>query len=193
MANVASLEQVLESIIKEEEQEVQQQFSVIDLESAAEASRRISYFNERMNEINAIVENQIATFLAKVEKIKQWGVEAKAEYVEKVEQYSQMLEMFMREEIAKQEEAGKKPKKTISLPYGKIALKKQQPEFQKDDEQLFNYAKMAGLVRVKEETDWATIKKNCSVINGKLVDEDGVSIPGVEVIERPDKFEMKLD
>lgn len=187
------VEEVMEFIKEQEEQEVQQQFSVTDLESAAEASRRIAYFNDRMNEIQSIVEKQIAPFMAKVEKIKEWGQEAQAEYVEKVEQYSQMLEMFMREEIAKQELAGKKPKKTIALPYGKIALKKQQPEFQKDEEQLFNYAEAAGLIRVKKETDWATIKKNCAVVNGKLVDEDGVQVPGVEVIERPDKFEIKMD
>lgn len=187
------LENVLEELNEQEELNFQQVFAVTDLESASEASRRIAYFEERKQEIDAIIELQIAPFLEKIEKIRAWGEEAKQEYIEKQVHYANHLEMYLREEVKKQVEGGKKPKKTISLPYGKISLKKQQPEFVKDDNELLEYAKENGFVKVTESVDWATIKKNAQVYEGVMIDEQGQLIPGVKVIEREEKFDLKLD
>lgn len=188
-----TLEQVLNEIDEQETLEVQQVFAVVDLESAVEAQRRVAWFEEKKKEVDAVIEKQIAPFLAKIEKIKEWGEQAKAEHEEKQAHYTNLLEQYMRGEIAKQLEAGKKPKKTLSLPYGKIALKKQQPEFQKDEATLLEYAKIAGFVKVKESTDWAELKKNCVVAGGQLYDTNGEAVPGVVVIDRDEKFELKLN
>jgi replicative DNA helicase len=184
----------LDSILNEsEEQEVQEVLSVVDLESAAEVQRRIAYFQEKMNEVDVVTEKQVVPFQQKIDKIREWGQQAKLEHEEKKAYYTNLLEQYLRQEVAKQLEAGKKPKKTLSLPYGKIALKKQQPEFQKDEAALLEYAKQSGYVRVKEETDWAGLKRDCVVAGGKLYDMNGEAIPGVTVIERDEKFELKLD
>jgi hypothetical protein len=188
-----SLENVLLQLEQNEEQEVQNVFAVVDLETAAEASRRIAYFEEKKVEIDAIIEKQIAPFLLKIEKIKEWGQQAKVEFDEKQASYAMRLEMYLREEVAKQLEAGKKPKKSIALPYGKIALKAQQPKFERNESELLFYAKEAGYTRVKEETDWAELKKNCVVAGGKLYDTNGEQVPGVTVIEQGEKFELKID
>lgn len=188
-----TLENVLLELEQTEEQEVQNAFAVVDLETAAEAQRRIAYFEEKKAEINAIIEKQISPFLLKIEKIKEWGEQAKVEFEEKQANYSNRLEMYLREEVAKQLNAGKKPKKTITLPYGKIALKAQQPKFEKDESELLQYAKESGYVRVKEETNWAELKKNCVVADGKLYDMNGEQVPGVVVIEQGEKFELKLN
>jgi len=187
------LEVVMEELNELEAQQIQEVFAVVDLESAAEAQRRIAYFEDKKAEIDAIIEKQIAPFLEKVEKIKMWGEESKKEYIEKQAHYSNHLEQYLRTEVAKQVEAGKKPKKTVKLPYGNITLKKQQPEFQRDEEALLEYAKETGFIKVKESADWAEIKKNCVVVNGKLYDVNGEAVPGVVVIERGEKFELKLD
>lgn len=188
-----SLENVLLQLEQNEEQEVQNVFAVVDLETAAEASRRIAYFEEKKVEIDAIIEKQIAPFLLKIEKIKEWGQQAKVEFEEKQAHYSMRLEMYLREEVAKQLESGKKPKKSIALPYGKISLKAQQPKFERNESELLFYAKEAGFTRVKEETDWAELKKNCVVAGGKLYDTNGEQVPGVTVIEQGEKFELKID
>jgi hypothetical protein len=186
------LETVLEEMNENEELDFQQVFAVTDLETATEANRRISYFEERKQEIDSIIEKQIAPFLEKIEKIKAWGEEAKKEHIEKQAHYTNHLEMYLREEIKKQIAAGKKPKKTISLPYGKISLTKQQPEFKKDDAALLEYAKENGFVKVKESLDWETIKKQAQVHEGSLIDENGIVVPGVKVVERGEKFDLKL-
>lgn len=181
------------SNLNEQEEQTSQAFIVTTLEEAAEAQRRVSYFKDRQAEIDAIIEQQIEPFLKKIEMIKEWGKEAKKEFAEKESYYTATLEQYLRSEVEKQVGAGKKPKKTLALPYGKISLKKQQPEFVKDEEKLFEYAKQSGLIKVKESTDWAELKKQCQVVNGVMVDENGEVIPGVQVVERNDKFEIKLD
>ncbi|WP_141433709.1 host-nuclease inhibitor Gam family protein [Bacillus sp. 03113] len=189
-----TLENVLTAIEEQEKEVVYQPFVVTDLETAAEASRRISYFEGKKAEIDSIIEAQIAPFLAKIEKIKEWGVQAKQEFVDKQSHYSGQLESYLRAEVTKQLEAGKKAKKTIPLPFGKMSLTKQQPEYQKDKAVLLEYAKTAGYAEPKWETKWSELKKDCTVVDGSLVNEEtGEIVPGVVVVEREDKFEFKLE
>lgn len=190
---LTNLENELFEIDQQEEQEAQQVFVVNDLGTAVEAQRRIAYFEGKKREIDKIIEAQLAPFLLKIEKIKEWGEQAKAEFDEKQAQYAMRLEMYLREEVAKQLEAGKKPKKTIKLPYGNISLKAQQPKFDRNEAELLQYAEEAGFVRVKKETDWAALKKQCVVADGKLYDMNGECVPGVSVVEQPDKFEVKIE
>ena len=188
-----SLDTVLEELNQDEQETVNQTFVVNDLETAAEAQRRISYFQDEMKKIDVITEQQIEPFKRKIEKIEEWGEQSKQEFAEKQSFYISQLELYLRTEIERQIESGKKPKKTLKLPYGKILLKKQQPEYTKDDAALMEYAKQIGKVRVKEEVDWADIKKSCLVQGGYLIDDNGEIVPGVTVTERADKFEIELD
>ncbi|POD45909.1 hypothetical protein BKM15_26180 [Pseudomonas syringae pv. syringae] len=187
------LEAVLEEINQEEQETAFQPFAVTDLETAAEAQRRIAYFEEQKNDINSIIEQQIAPFLAKIKKIKDWGEQAKQEFDEKQKYYAGQLEIYLREEVKKKVESGKNPKKTVKLPYGKISLKAQQPEFKRDENLLLPHAKQLGFIKTKEETDWSELKKVCKVEKGKLYDPNGELVPGVTVVERDEKFEIKLD
>lgn len=188
------IENVLAEIDQQEEESIQQVFAVTDLESATEASRRIAYFEEKKAEIDAIIEKQIAPFLEKIEKIKMWGEEAKKEHIEKQSHYSNHLEMYLRQEVKKQLDAGKKAKKSIKLPYGSISLKKQQPEFVKDESELMQYAMENNHVKfAAPSVDWETIKSKCEVKKGQLVDENGEIVPGVKVVDRDDKFSIKLN
>lgn len=190
--NTLNIEKAVNEMVEQEKEQFEA-FAVADLETAAEAMRRVMYFNEQQEAVDRIIEQQIVPFMEKIEKIKAWGAEAKKEHVERENYYKMLLEQYTRNQIAEQEAAGKKPKKTVSLPYGKISLKKQQPEFIKDEEALLEFAKSSGFVKVKETTDWAELKKSCKVYNGMLVDEDGEVVPGVKVVEKDDKFELKLD
>lgn len=189
-----NLDKVLMEIEEHEELDIQNVFAVEDLETAVEAQRRIAWFEERMKEIDRIIEKQVEPFIEKINKIHAWGEEAKEEHEQKKAHYANMLEQYFRDEVKKQIEAGKKPKKTLNMPYGKISLKKQQPEFLKDEATLLEYAKGVGFVKVKETTDWSTLKKNCVVSNGKLFDKaSGEEIPGVSVVERDEKFSIELN
>lgn len=190
-----NINEVLDNIDSQEEKVVTTYtpFEVNDLKSAVEASRRIAYFEDKKTEIDDIAQAQIQPYLDKIEKIKEWSEQEKEQFNVKQNNYKIPLELYLRSEVLHQLAKGKKPKKSIKTPYGTLKLTKQQPEFIKDDEQLFTYAKSNGFVKIKESTDWSALKKSASINGDKLVSEDGEVIPGVTVKEREDKFELKLN
>ena len=73
-------------------------------------------------------------------------------------------------------------------------LKKQAPEFIRDDEKVIAWLKDNNggeYVKTKETLDWAALKKSTTVMGENIVNEDGEIIPGVEVVEREDKFTVE--
>lgn len=178
---------------EQEEQTEQEAFEVSDLETAAEAQRRIAYFMEEQQKIDQIAEKQIAPFLEKIEKIKLWQEQEKEKYVKRQAFYENRLEQYMRQEVEEQKKKGRKPQKTIKLPYGTLKLTKQQPEFQRNDSELLGYAKENGFLKVAESVDWSSIKSKCTVFGDKLIDPQGQLVPGVTVVERDDKFTVVME
>ena len=93
-----------------------------------------------------------------------------------------------------------KTQESYSFPGGKLYLKKQNPEYKRDEKTVIAWLKENGgeqFVKIKEELDWSALKDASSVVNGQLVtgetvNEDGEIIPivvhGVEIIEREAKF-----
>lgn len=79
-------------------------------------------------------------------------------------------------------------------PYGKLVLKKQAPEFKRDDKAVIDWLKQNNgteYVKTVESLDWANLKKDTTVVGNTIVNADGEIIPGVEVIEREDKFTVE--
>ena len=84
-----------------------------------------------------------------------------------------------------------KTTESYSFPGGKLTRKKQQTEFKRDDAAVIEWLKKnAGgqFVKVEEKLDWAGFKDATGVFEGTVVTADGEIVPGIEVIERPDKF-----
>ena len=71
-----------------------------------------------------------------------------------------------------------------------LILKKQEPEFSRVDDLLLAWTKKnrPELVKTVESTDWAKLKRECTVVDGKAVTKDGEIVEGVAVTEREDKF-----
>jgi len=84
--------------------------------------------------------------------------------------------------------------KTIKLPYGTMCIRKQQPQFKRDDELLLKWLDNVGkeeYIKVKRSPLWGELKKICKVAGNKLVDIDtGEVVEGVEVIEREPRFSI---
>lgn len=178
---------------EQEEQTEQEAFEVSDLETAAEAQRRIAYFMEEQQKIDQTAEKQIAPFLEKIEKIKMWQEQEKEKYAKRQAFYENRLERYMRQDIEEQKKKGHKPKKVMQLPYGPVKLIKQQPEYKRNEEELTEYAKAQGFMKVSESVDWSSIKSKCQVVGDKLIDPNGQIVPGVTVVDRDDKFSLVLE
>jgi hypothetical protein len=163
------------------------------------------------NAEHLINDKEQANYFVKLSKQCQEEIEAIQELVAaEKKRYIDLLEKFQTEQIesinkrkryydgaledfAVRELEGSN-KKSIKLPYGIIAIKKQQPQYDYDDEEIINWAKdMAPefiKTTVKETLNKAELKKQCKVTNGELY-LSGQKVPGVTVTHKDDKFEVK--
>ena len=76
-------------------------------------------------------------------------------------------------------------------PLGKLMLKKQNPEYKRDEKTVIEWLKANGgesFVKTVESLDWAGLKSETTVVGNGIVNSDGEIIPGVEVVEREPKF-----
>lgn len=89
-----------------------------------------------------------------------------------------------------------KTKKSYDLPSAKLELKHQEPKYDTKDEELVPWLKAnrPELVKIKESSDWANLKKELKVSpdGTAMVTEDGEIVPGITVTQREDKFSVSL-
>lgn len=92
-----------------------------------------------------------------------------------------------------------KTQESYTLPTGKLVLKKQEPEYVRDDDALVKWceANAPEFVKVKKTPDWKGLKSTLTLSeDNKLyaVDEDGVvhDVDGVTVNVRPDIFNVEV-
>lgn len=82
------------------------------------------------------------------------------------------------------------------LPSGKLVVKKQAPEFERDDAEVISWLKAnngQNYVKTKESLDWDGLRKTLTVLGETVADENGEIIPGIKATERPDVFKVELN
>lgn len=80
------------------------------------------------------------------------------------------------------------------LPSGKLVMKDQEPDYDRDDKAVIKFLKANGgakFVKVKEELDWFGLKKTLLIAGETAANEDGIPIPGIKVIERERAFSIE--
>ena len=98
-----------------------------------------------------------------------------------------------------------KASESYSFPGGKLILKRQEPEYKRDEKTAIEWLKENGgteFVKAKEELAWKELKDACAgVVDGKVVlreevTEDGeiiqITVPGIDVVEREPKFVVEV-
>ena len=115
---------------------------------------------------------------------------AKEETEERIANYDRSLRVFF--DSVPHEKT--KTQESVKLPGAKLVMKKQNPEYKRDDKTVIEWLKANGgdtYIKTKEELDWAGLKANTAVFDGQIVNGDGEIIPGIEVIEREPKFAVE--
>lgn len=114
------------------------------------------------------------------------------------------LERMLAEYFATVKHKVTKTQESYALKNGKLILKKQNPEYKRDDKTAIAWLKENGggqFIKTKEELDWSALKDASGVVDGKVifgetVNEDGeivqIAVPGIEVIDREDKFVVEV-
>lgn len=81
------------------------------------------------------------------------------------------------------------------LPSGKLVCKKQEPTFDRKDDEVIDWLKKNGaenFVKVKEELDWSGLKKTVTVVGDGVATSEGEMVPGIKVIPREDIFKVEV-
>jgi hypothetical protein len=161
----------------------QGEFRITDQGGAIWAMRKIKSINARLVETKA-------TATAEISRIREW---AQAEE-EKADRKRAFFEYLLKD-YAERLRAEDPKFKTLKLPHGKIAFRKQSPEFIRENDKLLAWIKAnrPEFVRVKEEPDWSSLKKEVAVAGEQAVDANGEIIEGVTVVTRPDKFIVEVE
>lgn len=80
------------------------------------------------------------------------------------------------------------------LPSGKLVLKNQEPEYEKDKKTVIDFLKANGgekYIKIKEILDWSALKKTLLIAGETAADENGTPIPGIRVVERDKAFTIE--
>ena len=125
----------------------------------------------------------------------EWYESKIKEITEQTDFNTMNLERMLADYFASVPHKKTKTQESYSLPGGKLILKTQNPEYKRDDKTVIEWLKNhdgGEFIKVKEELAWADLKAKTAALNGKLFSEDGEEIPGVEVIDRPEKFVVEV-
>ena len=120
--------------------------------------------------------------------------EAKKKLQERQEAREGYFKALLRAYFDIVEKTTTKTQASYKLLNGKLVLKKQQPEYLRDEAALVGWARQAApaFVQVKESVNWGELKK-LTALDGEAVvlAETGEVIQGIIARERPDVFEVQ--
>ena len=170
-------------LMPEEEKE---RFKVTDNSSADWCLRKIKALKTQQDENTQLAQKEI-------ERIKAWEETEN----EKLQNNIAFFECLLLEYHLPIYQADEK-KKTISLPNGKLKLRKQQPNFIRDDEKLIGYLRHTeqfDLIEVIEKPKWGEFKKNLEVSEDGAIIADkntGELVDCIKAEIRPPKFSVEV-
>lgn len=165
-----------------QDEDYKQEFRITDQGGAIWAMRKMRSINTRLADVKL-------TATAEISRIREWA-QAEEEKADRERAFFEYLLKDYAEQLRIED-----PKfKTLKLPHGKLAFRKQSPEFIRDNDKLLAWVKSnrPEYVRIKEEPDWSSLKKEVAVAGEQAVDANGEIIDGVTVVERPDKFSVEI-
>lgn len=165
------------------EEEIKNRFKITSKDQANYYVRKVKELDLEAAAIRETAEKELKRVKA--------NIEAWQEKELKKLDYPRAFFANLLQEYAQEALEGAK-KQTLSLPNGSIGFKKQQAEFKYDDSLLVSalagskYEQLQTISKINK----ADLKKDISVVEGKAYIE-GKLIPGIEVVERGPKFEVK--
>ena len=147
--------------------------------------RQINKLKKQKEEINEFVDQEIERQLRLYQEYRE---DRMRPLDNQIAFYENALKTFAMNEYAETN------KKTIKLPNGTLAIKKQQPKYVYNDEQVLEFLQennYKDYIRTKAEVNKKDLKKNAIVNNNNELVIDGKVVPGVTVIPQEDKFEVR--
>lgn len=147
----------------------------------------VKLIDEDITSINNLCDEEIKKT---VDKINKYREEQLTSLVNSKEYYSKLLRNYTEAML------GEGKKRSIKLPNGTLAISKQQPIWNYEDDAIISFLKENKIdnlytTEVKEKLNKVDFKKIVEIGKDNAVLINGISVPGVEVVPREDKFTVK--
>ncbi|WP_096435940.1 host-nuclease inhibitor Gam family protein [Alteribacter populi] len=175
----------LHEYLDQEEGVNQDRFTVDNDEKANWVLRKMKQIEDKRMEDLALAQ-------AEIDKIESWMEQVNKQADNNRDYFQSMLAQYA---FNKRMEDPKF--KTLKLPNGKLAFRKQQPKWNYDNDKVVQALKEAGyedLIKVKEDPIKAEVKKKFAVHDDKVIDPDtGEVLEGVSIEYRDDAFKVEVE
>lgn len=161
---------------------------VIDSPSTANFYLKLmNRIQENIDDVNQICNEEIEKHNKRVETFREDKLRT---YTKQYAYYEGLLKNFTEHQLADSK------KKSVSLPFGTLSLKKQPAKWDYNDEELLKWMKKNKPELINSKVTETVDKKQVKTLVGKDVvgeiEIDGKKVEGVVVTAQPDKFSVKI-
>lgn len=155
-------------------------FQIMSDYDANQAVKKVQRLRQNADRYDAVIKQEI-------ENLKLKAATYRAQIDHTIEFYERSLKMFA---LSADCETTKTGNRKYRLPDGTLSIKKQEPEFVRDDNALMKWLEAHGgaFIKTTKAPEWGEFKKHCKVQGGVLVDKNGEIVDGVQVIAREERF-----
>lgn len=149
-------------------------FEIEDQGGAIWALRKIKIIDANLREAEEAAENEFAM-------IQEWLDGERKKATDERAFFENLLYKYFNK---KRQENPKM--KSLALPGGRLRVKKQQPLYRYDENEIIPWAEeyLPDAVRIKKEVNKNVVKRH--------IKETGEFVPGVNIVDRPELFEVEV-
>lgn len=176
---------------QQDDQKKESDHFIIDNDQKANwALRKIRHLNQKKKENQDFADKEIEAIQKEIDEINEWLESENDSLDNDIEYMEGMLRVY-----AEQLKSDAPKLKTHKLPFGRLQFRKQRDKWNYDNDKLLEFAEqnLADTIKVKKQVDKRKLKKKIKVVGSKAVVADtGEVVEGIEVIQRGEKFKVKV-
>jgi hypothetical protein len=152
--------------------------------------RKIKHLKEKQAKNEKLAESEIEDIQKEIDEVQKWLDEENDKLQNSINFFEPTLYSYALELRKEDPEL-----KTHKLPFGQLQFRKKRPKWKYDNEKLLEFVEKnyEELVKVRKNVDKRKLKSWVKIVGGKVImEKTGEVIEGVEVEERPEKFNVKI-
>jgi hypothetical protein len=176
---------------KENVQQDSRGFIVDNDRKAVWCLRKIKHLKEKQAKNEELAESEIEEIQKEINEVQKWLNEENDKLQNSISFFESILYSYALELRKEDPEL-----KTHKLPFGKLQFRSKRPKWNYDNSKLLDFVSTnyRELVKVKKSVDKRKLKQVTEVVGDKVVVRDtGEIVEGVEVVERDEEFQVKVD
>jgi len=153
--------------------------------------RKIKHLKQKQQKNDELAAAEIKEIQKEINEVQEWLDKENEKYQNSIDYFESLLYSY-----AVSLRKDNPELKTHKLPFGQLQFRSKRPKWNYDNAKLLDFitSNYRELVKVKESIDKRKLKQVTEVVGDKVVlKETGEIVEGVEVVERDEEFQVKVD